>query len=94
MSRVCRVLPVGPIEAVDSDTNLRNWLAVLLPLSLPKTNIEFSGSLTGVSSHSGGLPVEVTGLLKLAQHGADAVQERLLEIISETLAEVDVEERP
>jgi hypothetical protein len=33
LSQVCRVLPVGPLEACDA--RLRDWLAVLLQLELP-----------------------------------------------------------
>lgn len=35
LARVCRVLPVGTLDGKDADRELRDWLAVLLPLELP-----------------------------------------------------------
>lgn len=36
LTRVCRVLPVGAYSSSDHDQHLRDWLAVLLPLTLPE----------------------------------------------------------
>jgi hypothetical protein len=87
MSRVCRVLPIGTILGEDPDATLRNWLAVLMPLNLPEPNASIADPLTEIAGQLAGLQPEVAGLVDLAQHGADAVQARLHEIISEAFAE-------
>jgi hypothetical protein len=35
LAKVCRVLPVGTLGGKNADRELRDWLAVLLPLELP-----------------------------------------------------------
>jgi hypothetical protein len=87
MSRVCRVLPIGAPLGEDPDATLRNWLAVLMPLNLPEPSASIADPLTEIAGQLGGLQPEVAGLVDLAQHGSDAVQARLHEIISETLAD-------
>jgi hypothetical protein len=86
MSRVCRVLPIGTILDEDPDVALRNWLAVLMPLNLPEPSASIADPLTEIAGHLQGLLPEVAGLVDLAHQGADAVQARLHEIISDALA--------
>ena len=38
MGRVCRVLPIGTPTGDSADQYIQDWLAVLLPLTLPDTN--------------------------------------------------------
>lgn len=94
MSKVCRVLPIGTILDENADAALRNWLAVLMPLSLPEPASSIADPLTEISGQLGGLQPEVAGLVDFAQRGADAVQTRLLEIISEALGNQNVDDEP
>jgi hypothetical protein len=94
MSRVCRVLPIGTILEEDADASLRNWLAVLMPLSLPEPGAVIADPLSEIAGQLSGLSAEITGLVELAPRGADAVQARLHEIISEPLVDLDPEDEP
>jgi hypothetical protein len=89
MSRVCRVLPIGTILEADADATLRNWLAVLMPLSLPEPSASIADPLTEIAGQLQGLDPEVAALVDLAPEGADVVQTRLHALISEPLAEED-----
>lgn len=85
MSRVCRVLPIGALPQADADETLRNWLAVLMPLTLP-------GSIVGVDDSSemanclDGLPPEMADLVQVAPQGKKAVTSRVQALISDALA--------
>lgn len=87
MSRVCRVLPIGTILDADADTALRNWLAVLMPLSLPEPTASIADPLTEIASQLGGLDPEIASLVGLAPEGADVVQSHLHALISDSLNE-------
>ena len=94
MSRVCRVLPIGTILDADADATLRNWLAVLMPLSLPVPNASIADPLTEIAGQLGGLDPEIAALVDVAPQGADAVQSRLHTLIVEPLDEEDAGEEP
>src|SRR5258708_4784946 len=49
MSKVCRVLPVGTVVDRDQDAALKNWLAVLMPLSLPQARGELADPMKELS---------------------------------------------
>jgi|SRR5215831_5634547 len=93
MSRVCRVLPIGTILAEDADAALRNWLAVLMPLSLPEPTTSIADPLAEIATQVVDLLPEVSSLVDFSQRGADAVQSRLHEIISEPLADQDTDRK-
>jgi hypothetical protein len=38
LGKVCRVLPIGSVTGTDADVVVHNWLAVLLPLTLPQAD--------------------------------------------------------
>ena len=88
MSRVCRVLPLGTDENEDPDKTVKNWLSVLMPLTLPEPNIGIADPMSAIAEQLEGLPAEVTDLVELARAGADTVRARLHEIISEPLVDV------
>lgn len=94
MSRVCRVLPIGTILGEDADAALRNWLAVLMPLTLPEPSTSIADPLREMATKLEDLLPEVASLVDSAQQGADAVQSRLYEIISEPLAGEDADGEP
>jgi hypothetical protein len=87
MSKVCRVLPIGVISDVDADMVLRNWLAVLMPLDLPAPGARLADPLKEITAQLDGLSPDVRGLADFAPQGADAVQTKLYEIITDALNE-------
>lgn len=89
MSRVCRVLPTGTLLDKDRDGSLRNWLAVLLPLSLPEVHAPIAGAPEQVSKLGAGLDQEVAELVVLAKQGTRAVQAQLHKIIDAAVADAD-----
>lgn len=94
MSRVCRVLPIGMVLDEDSGATLRNWLAVLMPLNLPEPEISIAKPLKELAGQVDGLHPDIAALLNLAELGADAVEERLHEIISQPLEIKDEDGAP
>ena len=93
MSRVCRVLPVGPLGDADSEATLRKWLAVLMPLNLPAPSPEDADPSKAISHQLEGLRSEVASLLEVASRGPGAVEKRLHEIISESFSDIDSEDK-
>lgn len=84
LSRFARVLPVG--ESADT-ASLDNWLAVLLPLRLPKP-VDARGidSLDELRVEADPLTHE---LIDLAAYGAEAVAARFAELVEQPFAEFD-----
>ncbi|MFZ3008777.1 MAG: hypothetical protein WA047_21640 [Phenylobacterium sp.] len=82
LSRFARVLPVG--ESADA-ASLDNWLAVLLPLTLPQP-VEARGldTLEELRATADALTHE---LIDLAPLGADAVAQRFAELVEEPFAD-------
>lgn len=78
LSRYARVLPVG--ETAD-EASLENWLAVLLPLKLPKP-VEARG-VDSLNELRATADAEAQTLIDLATDGADAVAERFIAMIEE-----------
>ena len=78
LSRVARVLPVG---VVSDDEALRDWLAVLLPLNIPKIAAQ-----PGLVIHDGGSDDEPRDVVTLsfehaALQGESRVQELLIRLV-------------
>jgi hypothetical protein len=97
MSSVCRVLPVGTPTGDQAEAQLRDWLAVLLPLPLPDPN-------QTVADPEGELRERIpdgldqalqSAVLASAAQGPTAVRRALKDRIGETLAPVEtlLEER-
>lgn len=82
LSRYARVLPVG--ETAD-DASLMNWLAVLLPLKLPKP-VEARG-VDSLEELRASTDPDGQELINLASYGAMAVAERLIEMVEEPFEE-------
>lgn len=69
MSRFARVLPIG--ERID-DANIRNWLAILLPLDIPNPVDSYSAANLRLGFNSDEDPLTLT-LLANVDAGPDAV---------------------
>lgn len=76
MSRVCRVLPIGAPQGAKAQAVVRDWLAVLLPLSNPvsaATEIDWRGDI--LSALPDGVASEfIVRLLDAAPGGKEAVE--------------------
>jgi hypothetical protein len=91
IGRVCRVLPVGTPTGKDADTELHDWLAVLLPLPLPDPSQAIAdpqGELSGRLPPN--LDPELRDeLLVGAAGGAAAVREALGRMLARPLSGVE-----
>jgi hypothetical protein len=81
LGRVCRVLPTGSISGDDGDEVLKNWLAVLLPLSLPQPESVAGNSLARIHAAAQNLDDTTRKLIDFASQGEDAVSKELYSII-------------
>lgn len=88
MSRVCRVLIVGAALEGDPQAALWNSLAVLMPLRLPQPTSEVADPIGEVARQVADLDPGFQELLKAAPQGAEAVRNRLYELIAEPLSGV------
>lgn len=77
LSRVCRVLPTGNISGADGTEILNNWLAVLLPLTLPQPESVVSDSLARIQASAKELDEATRKLIDTAHQGRYAVSEAL-----------------
>lgn len=90
LAKVCRVLPVGTQVDDDPATGLMNWLAVLLPLTLPEPSLGLADPLAAVRASADALDARVQALIDLAPQGADVVQASLHEMLTSTLDQREV----
>lgn len=81
LGRVCRVLPTGDISGDDGDEVLKNWLAVLLPLSLPQPESVAGNSLARIHAAAQNLDGTTRKLIDVASQGEGAVSRELYSII-------------
>lgn len=81
LGRVCRVLPTGDITGDDGDQVLKNWLAVLLPLSLPQPESVVGNSLARILAAAQDLDETTRKLIDVASRGKGAVSNELYSII-------------
>lgn len=93
VGRVCRVLAVGTQSETQSDQSLIDWLAVLLPLSLPQLTDSVADSLGELERH---LPDEIGSaafarLIEAASGGSESVERELARIVSGPLDAIDNE---
>lgn len=91
ISRVCRVLPVGTPAGGGAEAQLRDWLAVLLPLPLPDPNQALADPEGELLAH---LPENIddelrSKLLSAAAHGPKAVQRVLKERLTSALVDIE-----
>lgn len=81
LGRVCRVLPTGTITGDDGEQVLKNWLAVLLPLSLPTPESVAGNSLSRIHAAAQSLDEITRRLIDVASLGGVAVSKELYSII-------------
>lgn len=88
ISRVCRVLPVGAPSGPSAESVVRDWLAVLLPLTNPPPVEHLSDWKTGFEEQLKDSidDQDLSRVLRLAEKGKEAVETALAYEIS-TLAD-------
>lgn len=83
LGKVCRVLPLGSVTGTDADEVVHNWLAVLLPLTLPQADGAAINPLTRVRNLVGKLDEPLRRLVDVAAQGEKTVQRNLHQLIDE-----------
>ena len=93
ISKVCRVLPIGTLSGSESDeAALKNWLAVLMPLTLPQVRDVIADPMSQLlESVDQGDPI-VVELLVEAPHGVEGVEEAFHNLVRQALDEAEVNE--
>jgi hypothetical protein len=81
LGRVCRVLPTGNISGDDGDEVLKNWLAVLLPLTLPQPESVAGNALARIHAAAQNLDAATRKLIDVASQGQSAVSKELYSVI-------------
>jgi hypothetical protein len=94
LSKICRVLPVGVPPDGDAEAALHNWLAVLMPLTVPQPSEHIADPMGEVTAHLQGLAPAVAELVRLAPMGPIAVQRQLQELLSAVFADETQEDDP
>ncbi len=93
ISKVCRVLPVGSPHGPDANAAVRDWLAVLLPLTQPPavdTMLDWEADLrAAVPAGAKGALME--GLVEAAPRGKGAIETVLAEEIA-TIAKAVIDD--
>ena len=82
MSQVCRVLPLGIVTKDYPDTVLKDWLAVLMPLTLPTQGSQVADTDTEIRNRLTNLPADIVAMLELAEKGSNAVEKHMVALIS------------
>lgn len=88
LKSVCRVLPVGPISEDADQSNLSNWLAVLLPLAEFDTAEHLQNPSTALHEKIKDLPKDIQGLTTSAKKGSKSVEAAVRDLVSRALAPV------
>lgn len=87
MARVSRVLPLGMPSNVHQDSDILNWLAVLLPLNLPDSSDMMEDAVAKFSSTGIADPV-IMALIEASSQGSEEVERCLSILISKPLDDI------
>ena len=87
LGRVCRVLPIGTPVGATADAALKDWLSVLLPLSLPDPSDAVADPLGELTrALPGDVSVDVRErLVSQATEGSEAVAKGLRDLLESSL---------
>jgi hypothetical protein len=91
MAKVCRVLPVGALTSDGGEAALKNWLAVLMPLTLPQVSDAISDPMRDLVQETVADDPIGSELLAAAPQGAPAVKGAFHRLVQQPLdaAELD-----
>lgn len=82
LSQVCRVLPIGNTSAVDYQEHLREWLSVLLPLTIPGHTQQADPMDEFKTELGANRELFTSALVNSAKAGASAVEEEAIRLLS------------
>ncbi len=77
------MLPLGSVTGADADAVVRNWLAVLLPLTLPHADGSAINPLTRIETLAATLDEPLRRLVDVSAQGKAAVQQGLHRLIDD-----------
>lgn len=83
LGKVCRVLPLGSVTGTNADMVVRNWLSVLLPLTLPQADGLAINPLAQVETLAASLDKPLQRLVDVAVQGESAVRQGLHQLIDD-----------
>lgn len=83
LGKVCRVLPLGSVTGTNADIVVRNWLSVLLPLTLPQADGLAINPLTQVGTLAASLDEALQRIVDIAVQGESAVRQGLHKLIDD-----------
>jgi hypothetical protein len=92
IANVCRVLPVGTLTGAEGEAALRNWLAVLTPLTLPQVSDAIADPMGKLRED---VPTDdpiLAQLLAAAPQGAQRVQAEFHRLVEEPLDGVELDD--
>jgi hypothetical protein len=92
IAKVCRVLPVGTVTGSDDDSILKNWLAVLMPLTLPQASDAIADPMRELLQSVHPNDPIVSELLAASPRGADQVQAAFHKLVQEALERAELDE--
>jgi hypothetical protein len=85
LAKVGRVLPIGTKVDDDPSRALTNWLAILLPLTLPTPSQDIADPLASIRSRAEDFDEQIREFIEMAPYGADVVQAGLHDLLTRTL---------
>jgi hypothetical protein len=85
ISKVCRVLPVGTLSGEGDEAALRDWLAVLMPLTLPQASDAIADPMRELLQGIDPDDAVTSELLAAAPRGADDVREAFHNLVQQPL---------
>jgi hypothetical protein len=91
ISKVCRVLPVGTLTGEDDEAALRNWLAILMPLTLPQTSEAIADPMQDLLRNVDSANPIIAQLLAAAPMGTEEVSKQFHRQVSQALDDADLE---
>jgi hypothetical protein len=93
ISKVCRVLPIGTLSGSENDeVALKNWLAVLMPLTLPQARDVIADPMSKLLESVDQNDPIVLELLAEAPNGVEGVQEAFHNLVRQPLNDAEVNE--
>lgn len=92
ISKVCRVLPLGTLTGDDDGAALENWLAVLMPLTLPNASESIADPMRDLLASVDAKDPIIADLLAAAPRGPDEVREQFHKQVSQPLDNAELED--
>ena len=92
LSKFCRVLPIGSAGNERSDQPIKDWLAALLPLTIPPTTALVENPLASLES-AAVHDLVTSALLRAARSGNEAVAQEFLRQVDSALLSAPEEKR-